>query len=151
MTKRRIYTGWLWGVLLTLYVAVAALNYSVVQSYLGAAAGRMFSSQWGGTVRIGSLHAMPWDHLMADNVLMVAPDGDTILDVKHLRVHFRRFPYSKMHLELDRVSLRDGYYHLAITHVPEVNTVYDVVQQADQLGYRKRHCLSKNALPDRSG
>ena len=111
----------MWGVLLTLYVAVAALNYSVVQSYLGAAAGRMFSSQWGGTVRIGSLHAMPWDHLMADNVLMVAPDGDTILDVKHLRVHFRRFPYSKMHLELDRVSLRDGYYHLAITHVPETD------------------------------
>lgn len=105
------------AMLLMVYVSIAALNYSVVQSYLGTAAGHYFSKQWGGELRIGSLHAMPWDHLLLDNVLLVAPDNDTILDVKHLRIRFKRFPYSNMHLNIDRVTLRDGYYHLAVTHL----------------------------------
>ena len=79
------------AMLLMVYVSIAALNYSVVQSYLGTAAGHYFSKQWGGELRIGSLHAMPWDHLLLDNVLLVAPDNDTILDVKHLRIRFKSF------------------------------------------------------------
>ncbi|MCR5445266.1 MAG: translocation/assembly module TamB [Bacteroidales bacterium] len=102
------------GLLLTVYVAVAAVNYSVVQSYLGATAGHYFSREWGGEVKIGSLHAMPWDHLMLNNVLLVAPDNDTILDVKRLNIRFKRFPMKDRTLSLDRVLLRNGYYHLAI-------------------------------------
>lgn len=113
------------GVLLTVYVAVAALNYSVVQSYLGMAVGEYFSREWGGQVKIGSLHATPWDHLIADNLLMVDPYGDTILDAKRLSVRFRRFPFKGGDIDdggintgtltMDRVYLRDAYYHLAIT------------------------------------
>ena len=110
----KITRGVVVGLLLTVYVAVAVANYSVVQSYLGTAAGRYFSKEWGGTVKIGALHAMPWDHLILNDVLLVAPDGDTILDVKRAAAHFRKFPYSDMHLTIDRVSLRDGYYHLSV-------------------------------------
>ena len=73
-------TAWkkLWrvavGLLLTVYVAVALLNYSVVQSYLGTAVGNHFSREWGGTLKIGALHAMPWDHLILNDVLLVSPD-----------------------------------------------------------------------------
>ena len=110
----KITRGVLAGLLLTVYVAVALVNYSVVQSYLGTAAGRYFSKEWGGTVKVGALHAMPWDHLILNNVLLVAPDNDTLLDVKSLRIHFKRFPYNANHLMLDRVYLRGGYYHLAV-------------------------------------
>ena len=103
------------GLLLTAYVAIALLNYSVVQSYLGTAAGRYLSREWGGTVKIGALHAMPWDHLILNNVLLVAPDNDTIFSAKRLRVHFKQFPYKEKHLTLDRIYLRQGYYHLAVT------------------------------------
>ena len=99
------------GLLLTVYVAVAVVNYSVVQSYLGAAASRYFSEQWGGEVHIGSLHAMPWDHLIMNNVRLVPPDGDTILDVESLRVSFRKFPLKGNTLEVERVFLRNGYYY----------------------------------------
>ena len=99
------------GLLLTVYVAVALVNYSVVQSYLGAAASRYFSEQWGGEVHIGSLHAMPWDHLILRNVRLVPPDGDTILDVESLRVSFRKFPFHGDRLDVERVFMRNGYYY----------------------------------------
>ena len=51
------------ALLLLVYLTVAAVNYSVVQSYIGAAAGRHFSREWGATVRIGSIEVTPWDHL----------------------------------------------------------------------------------------
>lgn len=119
----KIVRGVLVGLLLTVYVAVALANYSVVQSYLGTAAGRYFSREWGGTLKIGALHAMPWDHLIVNNVLLVAPDGDTLLDVERLSLRFRKFPYSDMHLTLDRVAMRNGYYHLRIDKSDEDSTV----------------------------
>lgn len=109
------------GLALTLYIAVALVNYSVVQSYIGTAVGHRLSREWGGTVRIGSLHAMPWDHLIANEILLVAPDGDTILNAEQLRVRFKRFPYRKGddpevsdtlgRLVFDRVYLKNAYYH----------------------------------------
>lgn len=106
---------------LVLYSAVALLNYSVVQSYAGAAAGSYFSREWGATVRVGSLHALPWDHLVLHDVLMVAPDGDTVADVETLRIRFSKFPFVPGSrdgrenivggLYMDRVYLGNGYYH----------------------------------------
>lgn len=96
---------------LTVYVVVALVNYSVVQSFIGSVVGDYFSKEWGGTVKIGSLHAMPFDHLTLDNLLLVSPDGDTILDSERLSVRFKKFPYSDMHLSMDRVYLRNTYYH----------------------------------------
>ena len=104
------------GLLITIYVAVAVVNYSVVQSYLGAAAGRWLSEQWGGELHIGSLHAMPWDHVILDDVRLVAPDGDTIFRGQTVRVRFNKFPYSEENgggqLSLERVYIRNAYYHL---------------------------------------
>ena len=96
---------------LVIYIIVALLNYSVVQSYLGALAGSYFSKEWGGKVYIGSLHAMPFDHLIADNILWISPTGDTLLVADQLKVSFDRFPYNGDGLELDRVYLKNAYYH----------------------------------------
>ncbi|MBR6292018.1 MAG: translocation/assembly module TamB domain-containing protein [Bacteroidales bacterium] len=102
------------AVVLAVYVCVALVNYSVVQSYIGAEAGKRLSAAWGGKVKIGSVHIHPFNHLVAKELLMVAPDGDTILDAEALRVHFRRFPFKDNKLELGRVYLKNAYYHLAI-------------------------------------
>lgn len=114
------------GLLLIVYIAVALANYSVVQSYLGCLAGDYFSKEWGAKVKIGSLHAMPFDHLLLDNILMVAPDGDTILDAETLRVRFKRFPYSDNKLELSSVYLRNAYYHFeSYGHDINLNFIID--------------------------
>ncbi len=141
--KEQMKKGWkiagrvVAGVLLTVYVAVAALNYSVVQSYLGTAAGRYLSREWGGEVKIGALHAMPWDHLILNHVLLVAPDGDTILNVERLSTSFKRFPLKGSTLSIDRVYLRDGYYHLAIREeegrdLPVTNLQYIIDYYTDR-------------------
>lgn len=96
---------------LTIYIIVALVNYSVVQSYLGALAGCYFTKEWGGKVYIGSLHAMPLDHLIADNILWVSPTGDTLLVADKLSVSFETFPYHGSGLDLDYVYLKNAYYH----------------------------------------
>ena len=112
------------GLLLVVYITVAVANYSIVQSYLGTIAGNHFSKEWGGKVRIGSLGMMPWDHLILHEVLLVAPDGDTIFDREALRLRFKRFPFRNGDLKdgghnagtlsFDRVYLKNAYYHLAV-------------------------------------
>lgn len=96
-----------------LYLLVALLNSSVVQSMLGAWAGSYFSREWGGKVRIGALHASPISHIILDDVLLVAPDGDTILTAGHLACRFKHIPFHGGGLKFDRVYLRDATYHLA--------------------------------------
>lgn len=109
------------GVVLTLYVGVALLNYSLVQTYVGKVAGGYFSRQWDCEVSIGSISIAPWSHLNIRDLLLVAPDGDTILDAEKLYLNFRRFPYRTGDLKkggnvvgelhFDRVLLANAYYH----------------------------------------
>ena len=96
---------------LVVYVIVALLNYSLVQTYVGALAGSYFSKEWGGTVRIGALHAMPFDHLIADNLLWISPTGDTLLVSEQLKATFNGFPYGGDGLDFERVYLKNTYYH----------------------------------------
>lgn len=100
--------------LLTVYIVVALVNYSVVQSYLGAWVGNYFSKEWGGKVAIGSLHAMPWDHLILDRVQWISPTDDTLFLCESLQVNFDRFPFHDNTLEMKRVTLKNTYYHLGI-------------------------------------
>ena len=105
-----------------IYLLVALLNTSVVQSTLGAWAGSHFSREWGGTVRVGALHASPISHIILDDVLLVAPDGDTILTAGRLTCRFKRFPFHSQGLKFDRVYLRDANYHLSLTRISEHHT-----------------------------
>lgn len=118
---------------LTMYVAIALINYSVVQSVVGSVVSKHLSQQWGCTLRIGSLHATPFDHLMADNLLLVAPDGDTLLNARKLRVRFRKFPYSDNGLHLERVYLADAHYHFATAN-HKTNLQFLI----DQFGHKKK-------------
>lgn len=100
---------------LVVYVIIALANYSIVQSYAGAAVGSYFSKEWGGKVSIGSLHAMPFDHLILDNILWISPTGDTICNGESIRVSFAKFPFDGSGLDLNTVHLKNVYYHLGIS------------------------------------
>lgn len=110
------------GVLLVLYVAVAAMNYSLVQTYVGHLSGSYFSRQWGGEVSVGSLGLRPLSGFVAHDLLLVSPEGDTILRAEALRLHFKQFPFKKggaegeyvigTQLRFGRVALENVYFHL---------------------------------------
>lgn len=100
--------------LLTIYVIVALLNYTLVQSVCGSYASDYVSRRSGGIVRIGSLGFDPFNHLVARDILMVSPDGDTVCEARRVSARFSRFPIDDEGLAIDRVSVRDTRYHLKI-------------------------------------
>ena len=64
--KKALKIVWrtLLALFLTVYVVVALLNYSLVQSLVASYAGSRCSEAWGGEVRIGSLGCNPLNHLV---------------------------------------------------------------------------------------
>ena len=103
---------------LGLYLLIALLNTTIVQSYLGAFAGKYFTQQWGGKVRIGALHASPFSHLILDKIELISPTNDTIYYGDRITCRFKRFPLSGNHLKLDRVMVRNGRYHFESIKYP---------------------------------
>ena len=99
---------------LIVYIIIALANYSIVQSYAGAVAGSYFSKEWGGKLSIGSLHAMPFDHLILDNILWISPTNDTLFVGESVRVSFDKFPFDGTGLDLNEVHLKNVYYHLQV-------------------------------------
>lgn len=126
--KQAIKTVWniLKKVLLTaflvVYVLIALLNYSVVQSYLGTSASRYFTNAWGGKVHISSLHINPMGHVIIKGLELVSPDNDTIINSDRIGIRFSHFPYSDNTLDLNYVSLRNTYYQLAIIRDDDTST-----------------------------
>ena len=114
--KKIIKIAWrvLLGLLLTVYVVVALVNFSVVQSMVGSVVSARLAERTGGTVQVGSIGCNPFNHLTLRNVLMVTPEGDTVCKGHTIAMRFRSFPYDKHGLSLSQLRLKDVNYHLAI-------------------------------------
>ncbi len=124
---------------LVVYCLVALVNYSIVQSYAGAMAGSYFSKEWGGKLSIGSLHAMPFDHLILDHILWISPTNDTICDGESIRVSFNKFPFDGKGLDLNEVHLKNIYYHLQVLeHGINLQFVIDYFK-SDKMKPKKEH------------
>ena len=125
---------------IVIYVVIALANFSIVQSLAGAIAGDYFSKEWGGELRIGSLHAMPFDHLILDHVLWVSPTNDTLFKGEAVHVTFDRFPFNGDGLDLDRVELKNAYYHLeAKDHTINLKFLIDYYKKRRKDTKTKKH------------
>ena len=114
--KKALKIVWrtLLALFLTVYVVVALLNYSLVQSLVASYVGSRCSEAWGGEVRIGSLGCNPLNHLVLRDVLLVSPDNDTICSARKMSFRFAGFPYGDGGLSFSEARLHDVDYHLAI-------------------------------------
>lgn len=99
---------------MTVYVTVALVNYSPVQSIIGSVASSHFTKQWGGKVSIGSMSCRPFNHLILRNVELISPANDTICQAHTIDIRFSRFPIDGHGLTAKKVLLKDVYYHLNI-------------------------------------
>ena len=104
---------------LLLYLLVAALNSTIVQSYLGAVVSDYFSKEWGGKVRIGALHASPFSHVILDKIELISPTNDTIYYGDRITCRFKEFPFNGSGLHFRSVYLRNGRYHLHTFRYPD--------------------------------
>lgn len=100
------------GCFLIVYLFVALLTYSPVQSFFGAMASSYFSKEWNATVRLGALHVDPFNRVILHNLLLVDPEGDTVTQMEVLNCKFRHFPFRDGVVELDQVRLKNVYYYL---------------------------------------
>ena len=112
---RRIVTSLFLG----LYILIALLNSTVVQSYIGAAVGSYFSKEWGGKVRIGALHASPISHVILDKIELISPTNDTIFIGDRITCRFKRFPFHSSGLSFRSVELWNGRYHFSSFHTED--------------------------------
>ena len=114
--KKALKIVWrtLLALFLTVYVVVALLNYSLVQSLVASYAGSRCSEAWGGEVRIGAMGCNPLNHLVLRDVLLVSPDNDTICSARKMSFRFAGFPYGDGGLSFSEARLHDVDYHLAI-------------------------------------
>lgn len=100
--------------LLSVYVIVAILNYSLVQSYIGTAVGSFFSKECGGVVKVGSMHVNPFRRMVLYNVELITPDNDTVANAEKISCTFKGFPFKDHSLILDKVQVKNTYYHLHV-------------------------------------
>lgn len=103
---------------MAVYVLVALVNTSLVQSYIGAVAGSYFSKEWGGKVRIGAISFNPISHVVLDKIELISPTNDTIYYGDRIACYFKTFPLHKGGLKFDRVVLRNGRYHFESIRYP---------------------------------
>ncbi len=120
------------GIFLVVYVVVALLNYTLVQSVAGSVVSDYFSREWGGRVKVGSIGCNPFNHLVLRNVELVTPTDDTVCMASKMVFRFNKFPYDKHGLTFSYVKLQDTYYHLAIdTNGLNLNFIIDHYASTD--------------------
>ena len=122
-----------------LYVMVAMLNSSLVQSWIGAAAGSYFSREWGGKVRVGAVDLNPFSHAVLYKIELIAPDGDTVFVGKRIDCRFRRFPVDGEGLKMDRVEVEAARFHLAIFSHPGEPPNMNLSYIINYFGGAKKH------------
>ncbi len=95
-----------------LYVAVALLNYSVVQSLAGQVVSTALSEEWGGKVHVGSMSANLMGRIGLREVQLITPDGDTVANVRRLVVRYEENPIQADGLHLKSIYIGPTYFHL---------------------------------------
>lgn len=104
--------GTLGGVLLVVYVVVALINSTLVQSFTAAKVAEHFSKEWKTKVSIGALEIRPWLSVALKDVYLEDRQGDVIADVGYLSASLRSFTLPNA-FHLSTVRLEDVTYVLA--------------------------------------
>ncbi len=100
------------GVFLLVYILIALLNSTLVQSFTAAKTAEYFSKEWKTKVSIGALEIRPLFTVSLKDVYLETPEGDTIGDIAYLRASLRSFsPPSTV--RVSSVTLRDAKYVVA--------------------------------------
>ncbi len=99
------------GIVLLVYIVVALLNYSVVQSIAGSIAGNYLSQETHGVVKVGGISANLLGQVVVHDAILIDPAHDTVAYMHRVRCSFDRFPYHNHSLNFNKVVLRNGYFH----------------------------------------
>ncbi|MBO7224563.1 MAG: hypothetical protein J6V35_01470 [Bacteroidales bacterium] len=101
------------AIFIFLYLFIAILNSTIVQSFLAAKVSDYFSKEWNAKVSIGSLEIRPLLTVGLKDVYLESPQKDTIATIGYLEASLKNFEFIKG-LEFSNVRLDNANYTLAI-------------------------------------
>ena len=101
------------GIFIFLYLFVAILNSTIVQSFLAAKVSDYFSKEWKAKVSIGGLEIRPLLTVALKDVYLENPQRDTIATIEYLEASLKNFEFIKG-LEFSNVRLDNVNFTLAI-------------------------------------
>lgn len=101
------------GLFIFIYLLIAILNSTVVQSFLAAKASDYFSKEWKAKVSIGGLEIRPLLTVGLKDVYLEDPNKDTVATISYLEASFKKFEFVKG-LEFSKVRLDDVNFNLNI-------------------------------------
>lgn len=101
------------GVFLFVYLLIAVLNSSLVQSYTAAKVSEYFSKEWKAKVSIGALEIRPLLTVGLKDVYLEDPKGNVIADADYISASLRSFTLPNEFV-LSEVYLRNVNYVVAI-------------------------------------
>ncbi len=101
------------GIFIFIYLFVAILNSTIVQSFLAAKVSDYFSKEWKAKVSIGGLEIRPLLTVALKDVYLENPQRDTIATIEYLEASLKNFEFIKG-LEFSNVRLDNVNFTLAI-------------------------------------
>ena len=101
------------GIFIFLYLFIAILNSTIVQSFLASKVSDYFSKEWKAKVSIGGLEIRPLLTVGLKDVYLENPQKDTVATVEYLEASLKNFEFTKG-LEFSNVKLNNVNFTLAI-------------------------------------
>ena len=101
------------GIFIFLYLFIAILNSTIVQSFLAAKVSDYFSKEWRAKVSIGGLEIRPLLTVGLKDVYLENPQKDTVATIEYLEASLKNFEFTKG-LEFSNVRLDNVNFTLAI-------------------------------------
>ena len=106
----RIFAIVLSSVLLTVYLIIALMNTSVVQSFTAAKVADYFSKEWNTKVSIGALNVSPFITVGLKDVYLEDLNGDTLAFLSYLEANLSSVKSLK-HIIVKNVKLKEVVFN----------------------------------------
>lgn len=103
------------SVLLFVYVLVALLNTTVVQSFTAAKVADFFSKEWNTKFSIGALNVIPFIHAGIKDIYLEDQQGDTLLCASYIEANLKNIKRLN-HIIVRDVDVEDVTFYMDISH-----------------------------------
>lgn len=97
------------------YVLVALLNTTAVQSFTAAKVADFFSKEWNTKFSIGALNVTPFIHAGIKDIYLEDQQGDTLLCASYIEANLKNIK-SLNHIIVRDVDVEDVTFYMDISH-----------------------------------
>lgn len=110
----RISAKTLAGILIFVYVLIALLNTTIVQSFTAAKVADFFSKEWHTKFSIGALNVSPFIHAGIKDIYLETQQGDTLLSASYIEANLYNLK-DFSHIIVKNATIEDIVFYMDLT------------------------------------